>query len=401
MTWPTAKLDELCAKIGSGATPRGGNKSYKRSGVALVRSMNVHMGTFKPDDLAFIGDGQAAKLNNVVLEADDVLLNITGASVARSCTLDNSILPARVNQHVCILRPEPTKLNYQYLMRFLTSAQTQQKLLRIAGAGATREAITKTELQKFQIPLPPLAEQKRIAGILDAADALRAKRRESLAQLDTLLQSTFLDMFGDPVTNPMEWDKGYLSDIVERLDGGKNVAQSETETDFRVLKVSAVTSGEYRPEESKYLPRDFEVPKSYLVRQGDLLISRANTVELIGATAYVWETPDNIALPDKIWKFIWKKDAEIEPLFIYHLSQDAEFRRVLGSRASGTSGSMKNIAKPKLLGLSIPLPPVDLQRQFAAIVESVEQQKASQRAHLAELDALFASLQSRAFRGDL
>ena len=88
MKWPTTPLGDLCIKIGSGATPRGGNESYKQSGIAFVRSMNVHMGRFKPDDLAFIDETQAAKLNNVVLEKNDVLLNITGASVARCCMLE-------------------------------------------------------------------------------------------------------------------------------------------------------------------------------------------------------------------------------------------------------------------------------------------------------------------------
>lgn len=282
----------------------------------------------------------------------------------------------------------------------------QAPAVRIAGASqmkgaAGQKRVPAEYFKSLQIPVPPLTEQKRIAAILDAADALRAKRRESLAQLDTLLQSTFLDMFGDPVTNPKGWKMGQLSDVVERLDGGKNVAQSETETAYRVLKVSAVTSGVYRPEESKYLPDDFKVQESYLVRKGDLLISRANTVELIGATAYVWETPVNMVLPDKIWKFIWKKDAQIKPLFIYYVTQDPEFRRILGSRASGTSGSMKNIAKPKLLSLPIPIPPSEIQSRFATIVESVEQQKARLRQHQAELDTLFASLQQRAFAGDL
>lgn len=261
--------------------------------------------------------------------------------------------------------------------------------------------LNRSDAYRQKLLFPPLAEQKRIALILDAADALRARRRESLAQLDALLQSTFLDLFGDPVTNPKGWRVGQLADVVERLDGGKNVAKSETQTEFRVLKVSAVTSGTYKPDESKYLPVDFRVPDSSVVRQGDLLISRANTVELIGATAYVWHTPENIVLPDKIWKFVWKSDVEIEPLFVYHLSRKTGFRRALSSRASGTSGSMKNIAKSKLLGLSIPLPPIDLQHRFATIVEAVEQQKARLRAHLAELDALFASLETRAFNGEL
>ena len=300
----------------------------------------------------------------------------------------------------CVLRPIPEKLDSGFLFHWVKTRIFVQRMVDVA-TGASYPAVSDAKVKASTIPIPPLSEQKRIAEILDAADALRAKRREALAQLDAILQSTFLDMFGDPVVNPMGWRVGRFGDVVERLDGGKNVAQSETQTDYRVLKVSAVTYGVYRPDESKYLPADFIVPESYFVKKGDLLISRANTLELIGATAYVWETPENIVLPDKIWKFIWKRNAEIEPLFVYHLSQNTEFRRILSSRASGTSGSMKNIAKPKLLGLPIPIPPIDLQRRFATIVESVERQKACMRAHLAELDALFASLQSRAFNGEL
>ncbi|MCI5145432.1 MAG: restriction endonuclease subunit S [Candidatus Electrothrix sp. AR3] len=298
-----------------------------------------------------------------------------------------------------VLRPDSSVCPH-YFGHYFRTLSYRQEVSRLA-VGANINNLKNEHLNNLKIPLPPLAEQKRIAAILDAADALRAKRRESLVQLDALLQSTFLDMFGDPVTNPMGWKMVRLSDVVKRLDGGKNIAKSETETDYRVLKVSAVTYGEYRPQESKYLPAEFNVPESYLVRKGDLLISRANTVELIGATAYVWETPERIMLPDKIWKFIWKENAEIEPLFMYHLSQHPRFRQILGSRASGTSGSMKNIAKPKLLSMLIPHPPLELQKKFAAIVESVERQKAKQQAHLAELDTLFAALQQKAFNGKL
>jgi type I restriction enzyme S subunit len=268
------------------------------------------------------------------------------------------------------------------------------------GSGATVKGITQDKLADLQIPLPPLPEQRRIAAILDAADELRRQRRAALAELDTLLQSTFIDLFGDPVTNPKGWDVIKLSQVVQRLDGGKNIAQSESETSYKILKVSAVTSGNFLPEESKYLPEDYRFPDSFLVKQGDLLISRANTKELIGATAYVWNTPGNLVLPDKIWKFIWKDNANIHPLFFLYVSRKPEFRRQIGALSSGTSGSMKNIPKPKLLSLSIPLPPLPLQHHFATIVAGVERQKERMRAHLGELDALFASLQQRAFNGD-
>ena len=141
--------------------------------------------------------------------------------------------------------------------------------------GATMQHVNRREFLATEIPLPPLAEQKRIAKILDAADALRAKRRESLVQLDALLQSTFLEMFGDPVENPKGWPMVTLGDVVERFDGGKNVAQSETPTKHRILRVSAVTSGEYRPDESKFSigPRILKYLTLILLRPATFLLA--------------------------------------------------------------------------------------------------------------------------------
>ena len=127
--WEIKKLKNIVSKIGSGATPRGGNQSYKDEGVSLIRSMNVHNNFFIYDDLAFIDDEQAALLNNVIVESNDVLLNITGASVARCCMVPDDVLPARVNQHVCIIRPIKDLANSIYLNRFFTSIEEQSVLL--------------------------------------------------------------------------------------------------------------------------------------------------------------------------------------------------------------------------------------------------------------------------------
>ncbi|TVQ26886.1 MAG: restriction endonuclease subunit S [Spirochaetaceae bacterium] len=277
------------------------------------------------------------------------------------------------------------------------------KIIERHGSGATVKGITQDKLAALQIPLPPLEEQKRIAAILNAADALRAKRRQTLAELDTLLQSTFLDMFGDPVTNPKGWEVKALKDGVESFEGGRNLMPIERERRdrIRVLKVSAVTSGEYRPDESKPFSQNEPIQESHMVRNGDLLISRANTADLVGAVVYVWNTEGREMLPDKLWRFVLSDPRIIEPLFLLHVARSDYFRRQLIQRATGTSGSMKNIGKTKMLSIQVPFPPLSLQRHFATIVESVEQQKARLRAHLTELDTLFASLQSRAFKGEL
>ena len=307
---------------------------------------------------------------------------------------------ALLNQRVCKIDGLSKDLDRHYLAKFLPILL---KKIEDETPFVTVKHLSVKKLNEAEIPLPPLAEQKRIAAILDAADALRAKRRETLAQLDTLLQSTFLDMFGDPVTNPRGWEVKTLKEGVSSFEGGRNLMPIEKERGdgVRVLKVSAVTSGEYRPDESKPFSEGEVVEESHMVKQGDLLISRANTSALVGAVCYVWQTEGCEMLPDKVWRFVWTLPRRIEPLFMLHLARSCYFREQLIQRATGTSGSMKNIGKTKMLNIPIPLPPLPLQRRFAAIVESAEQQKTRLRAHLTELDILFASLQDRAFKGAL
>ncbi|MDZ4347644.1 MAG: restriction endonuclease subunit S, partial [Candidatus Binatia bacterium] len=139
----------------------------------------------------------------------------------------------------------------------------------------------------------------------------------------------------------------------------------------------------------------------HFAKPGDLLFSRANTTELVGAVAYVESTPPNVLLPDKLWRFVWREPAAIEPLFVWVLFQTPTLRREIGQRATGTSGSMKNISQEKVFGIRTILPPIELQREFARRVRAVEKLKTVQRASLAELDGLFATLQHRAFRGEL
>ena len=156
--YPTAPLKQLCSKIGSGATPKGGKTAYQESGVSLIRSTNIFDYAFSYDDLAHISDEQADQLSNVVVEGNDVLFNITGVSVTRCCIVPADVLPARVNQHVMILRPNTAMPMSYYIMTTLCSAENKAKLMGIAQSGSTREAINKQEMESFSIPVPPTKE---------------------------------------------------------------------------------------------------------------------------------------------------------------------------------------------------------------------------------------------------
>jgi type I restriction enzyme S subunit len=132
-----------------------------------------------------------------------------------------------------------------------------------------------------------------------------------------------------------------------------------------------------------------------------LLFSRANTTELVAATSYVFDTPPNLLLPDKLWRFVWRQPQVIAPLFVWWLFQAPSVRRELGQRATGTGGSMKNISKPKVLSLEVPLPPLALQTKFAQHVTEIRELEAGQATSRARLDALFQSMLHRAFNGEL
>ena len=187
--YPCESLKKLCSKIGSGATPRGGKESYLKEGISFVRSMNVHDGIFQYKDLPFINDEQAKLLDNVELQESDVLINITGASVARTCIVPKEILPARVNQHVSILRCTG-RLNPYFLNVLLYFQTTKQKLLDLANSkGATREAITKQQLELFKIILPPIEQQELFAEKVQEIEAYIKTQQVELENAKTMFQS--------------------------------------------------------------------------------------------------------------------------------------------------------------------------------------------------------------------
>ena len=198
--WETRKLKELTTKMGSGSTPSGGKESYQETGVPLIRSMNVHFGGFVRHGLAFLNDEQAEKLRNVTVKADDVLLNITGASIGRVATAPKDMEGARVNQHVCILRPT-AEIIPPFLELFLASPVVQN-LIDDVQVGATREALTKAMIEQFEIPVPSLAEQRRIVAkveqLMALVDALETQLAASRSTATNLLSALVAELTGTP-----------------------------------------------------------------------------------------------------------------------------------------------------------------------------------------------------------
>ncbi|MDE2780322.1 MAG: restriction endonuclease subunit S [Chloroflexota bacterium] len=211
--WKRVTLGDVCTKVGSGATPRGGRDVYLDEGLyTLIRSQNVYNDGFHRDGLAFIGDSHANELQNVEVFEEDVLLNITGDSVARVCQVAPDVLPARVNQHVAIIRPDSDNLDAGYLRYYLASPEMQAMLLSWAGSGGTRNALTKGMIESLEISLPPVSEQRAIAAILGALDDKIELNRRMNQTLEEMARAIFRDWFVDfgPVRAKLEGREPYL-----------------------------------------------------------------------------------------------------------------------------------------------------------------------------------------------
>jgi len=193
--WKPFALKEITTKIGSGSTPKGGKEAYFESGITLVRSLNIYDFVFALKDLAFINGTQAKKLNGVTIEKEDILLNITGASVGRCTIIPENLLPARVNQHVSIIRCDKTKAYSRFLLYCINSTSYKDALMSIADTGATREALTKEDLEKFPILLPPLPIQHRIASILSTYDELIEVNNQRIKLLEETARALYKEWF--------------------------------------------------------------------------------------------------------------------------------------------------------------------------------------------------------------
>ena len=228
--WKAIELGPHCSKIGSGSTPRGGDAVYQQEGVSFIRSQNVYNGQFTSNGLAYLNDEQAKKLRGVEVHQSDVLLNITGDSVARCCLVPESVLPARVNQHVAIIRPDPRSFDPRFLGYFLTSPQMQATMLSLAGSGGTRKALTKEMIQRFLVPNTPIPNQERIAGVLSVYDDLienNWRRITLLEQAAGLLYEEWFVRFRFPGHEhvklfnglPEGWAEQHLEELCDEDDG--------------------------------------------------------------------------------------------------------------------------------------------------------------------------------------
>ncbi|EKV00534.1 restriction endonuclease S subunit [Leptolyngbya sp. PCC 7375] len=297
-----------------------------------------------------------------------------------------------------VLRPRE-KLFGKYLFHLLREPFVRQAgEIKMKGAAGQRR-VPANFFADLKIPLPPLAEQKRIAGILDAADALRAKRREAISQLDALLQSTFLTLFGDPVSNPMGWEVKKSSDLflVTPRIGTATPAKGKG---YLVVRVGEIGQSKIAFERCGRVEISQEDFKKFQLQPGDIVIARAiGSKNQLGKASFFTGFHEEVVADSHVMR-LRPDPTKCDSCWFYSLIS-SDRGKILLQKAGGATAVQFNINGKQASSLNIPLPPLELQHHFTTIFKSIEKQKAQQRAHLAELDTLFASLQSRAFKGEL
>lgn len=268
------------------------------------------------------------------------------------------------------------------------------------AAGVTVKNLNIELVSGVEVPLPPLEEQRRIAEVLDRTDALRQKRRLAIQKLDVLLQSVFLDMFGDPVTNPKGWEVRTLSTLAKDSFRNGLSASSTGTVGGEVLMLSAITGGRFKFSERKAVFFDKAPSPLQMVSTDTFLICRGNgNKRLVGAGAYPDRSSDRVCFPDTMIGINVEPELLTAP-FLQHVWASNHVRRQIEIGARTTNGTHK-VNQQTLGAIAFPVPCVPEQERFARIAVLIQTQRAKHDHHLAELDALFASLQFRAFRGEL
>ena len=341
---------------------------------------------------------------DLVIASSGITIDSDGFLRTRGGFIEERHLPLCMNTSTIRFKSLNGSSDLGYLRHWLQSFEFRSQITREV-TGIAQKNFGPSHLKRLRISLPPLAEQKRIAAILDAADALRAKRREALAQLDTLLQSTFLDMFGDPVINPMGWEVRSLGDLaVKKPNNGvfrRNPEYSESlDSGLPVVWVVELFRGNrIDVSESRRLEATQTEIEKYGLLPGDLLFCRSS-LKLDGiAYNNVFLGEREEALFECHLIRISPRTDVVNPMFLNFQLRSVPMRALL--KLKSNTATMTTIGQKALSSVEVVVPPAGLQSRFAAVVESVEQQRPRQRAHLAELDTLLASLQTRAFRGDL
>ncbi|MBD3886254.1 restriction endonuclease subunit S [Phormidium tenue FACHB-886] len=397
--WNIIRLDNL-AEIVSGVTK--GRKLEGRSTICVpyLRVANVQAGHLDLKEIKEI-EVSVDEVEKFRLKPGDVVMTEGGDrdKLGRGAVWQGEVDLCLHQNHIFRVRPKIDILDPYYLEAYLGSPEAQTYFLRCAKQTTGIASINMTQLRAFPVLLPPIAEQRRIAAILDRADAVRRKRQEAIALTEELLRSAFLEMFGDPVTNPKGWKVVLMKDVVSQTQYGTAEKANSERIGIPVLRMNNITyTGEINLDDIKWCSIASEDKEKFTVQRSDLLFNRTNSPELVGKTA-VWRSDEEYAYAGYLVRVRFKKGQALSEYVSAYLNSSYG-KKYLFERAK-PSNNMSNFSASEFLKIPLPLPPFDLQQRFVLLADSARLSMNRLEGIVKDADNLFNSLLQRAFRGEL
>ena len=380
------RLKKITNKIGSGATPTGGKSAYKEEGISLIRSLNVYDYSFSYENLAYIDEVQAKKLSNVEIHENDILLNITGASVGRCCKVPRQIIPARVNQHVSIVRVDNNCANVDYILYYINSPHNKLRLLNIAQGGATREALTKEAIENFIVELPDNNAQDFIANILSSYDNLIENNNRRIAILEEMAQRLYREWFvhfrfpGHENVKmvesklrliPENWHNFKIENIVS-FNRGKSYRSSEINVEDGVpfINLKNIRAyGGFNKGGTKLFDGIYK--ESHKVRPGDIVMAVTDMTQerrLVGQVARVPNMKSDYAIISMDLIKLIPFQAQ-NSVYVYSLLRYSNLSRKIAGFANGAN--VLHLDPELVLQQDFIMPDDDTIKRFTSLVESL------------------------------
>lgn len=392
--WQTRPLAS-CGEWVCGGTPSKSVASYWNGHIPWISAKSLK--TFDLSDSEDRITSAAVENGTTLVPTGTVIFVVRGMSLAKELRVGVTTRPVAFNQDLRAIIPA-RDIDARYLAHFLKAEERAILGLTNNASHGTKRLPTES-LGATMVPVPPLPEQRRIATILDKADAIRRKREEGTRLSEELLRSTFLDMFGDPASNPKGWPILPIDQVVTETQYGTAQKANADGTGIPVLRMNNITySGEIDLADMKWCDiAKGDIP-AYTVRRGDLLFNRTNSPELVGKTA-VWDRDEHYAFAGYLIRIRFDEARALPDYVSAYLNSDYG-KKLLFSRAK-PSNNMSNLSAGEFRRIHLPLPNIKLQRAFAGIVRKARSLKTQRQDGLSCSDSLLDALVQRAFRGEL
>lgn len=407
MIWPIVSLKDVAINIVDG--PFGSSlktSDYVDEGIPVLQGKNITGNKFKYFDVRYITEKKAETIKRSSVRVGDHLLVKIG-SIGYSAIIDNlyghefAIIPANLAK----ITPDPKLIDSRYLDRYLTSINAIRYFQKIASKTA-QPALSLSKIKNLEVPLPPLEEQRRIAAILDKADELRQKRQQAIEKLDQLLKATFIDMFGDPVSNPKGWPVKKLKDLSIKIHSGntpKGGSENYVEKGITFIRSQNVWKNKIILDDVAYI--DAETHAKMLkssVKHEDILMTKTGRINTdnssLGRAAIYLGADDSANINGHVYLIRIKK--EFNKYFILNILTLPDYYEYIRSVCVGGIDK-RQLNKEHLENFPIILPPSELQQKYSEIVKVIENQKSILYKQLEIQENLFKALQNKAFSGTL